>query len=96
MPEYLKRAPQYDTVGSDQIRRTVSEMLISIESEGQRAIREYSRALDDWDPPPFLVSTAAANADHGLSDALVERIAFAQEQVRVSRRRSATRPPASR
>ena len=68
---------------SEEVRRTVSEMLLRIEREGLTAVREYSRQLDGWDPPSFRVNAqAVAAAERELDDGLREAIAFAQEQVR--------------
>jgi sulfopropanediol 3-dehydrogenase len=82
-PEYLKRAPLYDTRVTEQVRSTVSEMLKRIERDGVEAVRAYSRELDDWDPPKFVVDQAAiARAGEQLDPELRGHIAFAQEQVR--------------
>ncbi|MEA2408054.1 MAG: sulfopropanediol 3-dehydrogenase [Thermoleophilaceae bacterium] len=81
--EYLKEAPWKVRTRSDEVRRTVSEMLLAIEREGERAIRRYSRDLDGWDPPSFLVDHDEIRiAAHAISPSLLEHIAFAQEQVR--------------
>jgi sulfopropanediol 3-dehydrogenase len=83
MAEHLK-APAGGTVaGRERITRDVSEMLLRIERRGAAAVREYSRRLDGWDPPSFVVEQdqiAAASAQVG--DELAEAIAFAQAQVR--------------
>jgi sulfopropanediol 3-dehydrogenase len=58
-------------------------MLLRIEREGERAVREYSRDLDAWDPPSFVVEPDAIAAARGaVDDVLAEHIAFAQAQVR--------------
>src|SRR5436189_3126668 len=77
MAEQLKR-PGGARPASDRVRRDVSEMLLRIERGGERAVREYSRRLDDWDPPSFLVEPR----EGGVGDELREHIAFALEQVR--------------
>ena len=83
MTEYLKHAPIYTAQASADVRRTVSEMLSSIQRDGIDAIRRYSAELDGWDPPSFIVDDAAiAAAQDELDDDLLEHIAFAQEQVR--------------
>jgi sulfopropanediol 3-dehydrogenase len=84
MTEYLKQAPRYSEQVTTQVRRTVAEMLERIQRDGAEAIRHYSRELDGWDPPSFVVGDAeieraAADVEPGLR----EHIAFAQEQVRV-------------
>jgi sulfopropanediol 3-dehydrogenase len=83
MPEFLKRAAEPPPGAGEEVRRTVSEMLLEIERRGEAALREYSRRLDGWDPPSFVVGAdqvGAASAE--LSDELKEHIAFAQAQVR--------------
>jgi sulfopropanediol 3-dehydrogenase len=83
MTEYLKHAPLYSAEASDEVRRTVSEMLATIQRDGADAIRRYSAELDGWDPPSFVVDEGAiASAGEQLDDELRAHIAFAQEQVR--------------
>jgi sulfopropanediol 3-dehydrogenase len=82
MAEYLKRAEPAGAAG-DEVRRTVSEMLLEIERRGGAAVREYSRRLDGWDPPSFRVTEEDARAaEAAVPDELREQIAFAQAQVR--------------
>jgi sulfopropanediol 3-dehydrogenase len=83
MTEYLKQAPRYSEAVSAQVRSTVAEMLERIRRDGEGAIRHYSRELDGWDPPSFVVGDdeierAAAEIEAELKD----HIAFAQRQVR--------------
>jgi sulfopropanediol 3-dehydrogenase len=81
--EYLKQAPLYSEQVTEDVRRTVSEMLARIERDGIEGIRHYSRELDGWDPPSFVVDDAAiATASASIDDDLREHIAFAQAQVR--------------
>jgi sulfopropanediol 3-dehydrogenase len=83
MTEYLKRAPRYSEQASADVRRTVSEMLARIQRDGAEGVRHYSRELDGWDPPSFLVDEAQiARASAAVEPGLREHIAFAQEQVR--------------
>jgi sulfopropanediol 3-dehydrogenase len=67
----------------DEVKRTVEEMLDRIRREGPDAVRDYSRRLDEWDPPSFRVDDedVAAAADQ-LAPELREHIAFAQDQIR--------------
>jgi sulfopropanediol 3-dehydrogenase len=79
---YLKRAEPADAA-REEVRRTVSEMLLEIERRGAAAVREYSRRLDGWDPPSFRVGEEAVRAAEGeVTPELREHIAFAQAQVR--------------
>jgi sulfopropanediol 3-dehydrogenase len=81
--EYLKQAPWNVRTRSDDVSRTVTEMLLAIERDGERAIRRYSRELDGWDPPSFVVERDDIRlAAHAISASLLEHIAFAQAQVR--------------
>lgn len=83
MPDYLKQAPPPPLQAREEVRRTVAEMLERIQSEGPEAIRDYSRKLDNWDPPSFRVSSSEVEAaSSSLSEQLREHIAFAQDQVR--------------
>jgi sulfopropanediol 3-dehydrogenase len=80
---YLKRGEPQQEADLGEIRETVSRMLLDIERRGLDAMREYSRRLDDWDPPSFVVRAdeiEAASAE--ISDELERHIAFAQSQIR--------------
>jgi sulfopropanediol 3-dehydrogenase len=80
--EYLKQGAPPPHEAGDEVRRTVSEMLARIERDGAAAVRHYSRTLDGWDPPSFLVGPHdVAAAERELGDDLRDAIAFAQEQV---------------
>ena len=83
MVQYLKEGPRPSREAPDEVKQTVSEMLLRIEREGEPAVREYSRRLDGWDPPSFRVGEAEFEAaSDATSDELKEHIAFAQEQIR--------------
>jgi sulfopropanediol 3-dehydrogenase len=83
VPEYLKRAEWHAPAASAAVRTTVSEMLLRIEREGERAVRAYSEALDRWSPPSFLLDRATIEAaTAAVDDRLAEHIEFAQAQVR--------------
>jgi sulfopropanediol 3-dehydrogenase len=83
MPDFLKRAAEPPPGASEEVPRTVSEMLLEIERRGEAAVREYSRRLDSWDPPSFVVGEQDVQAaSAALTEELKEHIAFAQEQVR--------------
>ena len=83
MAEYLKQAPMYSPQVTEQVRATVSEMLQRIEADPLRAVQEYSRELDGWDPPTFIVDAEEIKrAARDLDPELREHISFAQDQVR--------------
>lgn len=83
MAEHLKRPPDPVRRGvSDDVRRTVSEMLLRIERDGVDALRHYSRTLDGWDPPSFRVDEETVEAaTAAVDDDLRKHIAVAREQV---------------
>jgi sulfopropanediol 3-dehydrogenase len=82
MIEYLKQAPWHSPSVSDDVRRTVSQMLARIEKDPEQEIRRYSRELDGWDPPTFLVDEQVIeSAAEEIDDQLRQHIAFAQRQV---------------
>jgi sulfopropanediol 3-dehydrogenase len=80
---HLKRASAPPARASDEVRRTVAEILADVEQRGGDAVREWSLRLDGWDPDTFLVGAdeieAAAAA---LPDELEGHMVFAQAQVR--------------
>ena len=83
MIEHLKRGHWRAAAVSPGVRRTVSEMLLRIERDGERAVRAYSEALDGWSPPSFLVDERTIGAAiAAVDDPLAEQVAFAQAQVR--------------
>jgi histidinol dehydrogenase len=60
--DVLKAAAETPDAGDARVRRVVSEMLLRIELGGDRVVREYSRALDGWDPPEFRVGATRSSA----------------------------------
>ena len=83
MADYLKQSPMYSAQVTEEVKRTVSDMLLRIERDGIDAIRAYSRDLDGWDPPSFIVDDLAIlKAEGQVSDELKQHIAFAQAQVK--------------
>jgi sulfopropanediol 3-dehydrogenase len=83
MARYLKRAKPGTEADVGEVRETVSRMLLEIERRGVAAVREYSRALDDWDPPSFVVGEGQIEAAREeIPEELRGHIAFAQRQIR--------------
>jgi sulfopropanediol 3-dehydrogenase len=78
---FLKYAPWHPPAVSQQIRARVSEMLTTIEREGERAVRRYSEELDEWSPPSFVLEAKELRAAR-VDENLAAHIAFALEQVR--------------
>src|ERR671921_26509 len=81
--EYLKKAEPVGEQVTQDIRESVSEILLAIEREGTTAVRRYSEQLDDWDPESFVVSEEEIlRAEDSVDEELKRYINFAQEQVR--------------
>ena len=81
--EYLKKAEPVGEQVTQDIRGSVSEILMAIEREGTTAVRRYSEQLDDWDPESFVVSEEEIlRAEDSVDEELKGYINFAQEQVR--------------
>lgn len=82
MAIYLKKpaeAPQEDL---DQVQQLVRTMLRRIESEGESAVREYSRTLDQWDPADFRVGgDEVEKARRQLSSILLDDIHTAKARI---------------
>jgi sulfopropanediol 3-dehydrogenase len=83
MLQYLKEGPRPSREAPEEVKRIVSEMLLRIEREGEPAVREYSRQLDNWDPPSFRIGEEEFRAaERETPEELRAHIDFAQEQVR--------------
>jgi sulfopropanediol 3-dehydrogenase len=83
-PVYLKSPAVTATTDRDRsVVDRVSEMLLAIEARGLGAVRDYSQALDNWNPDDFEVGPKAIkDAEAALPASLKTSIAFAQTQVR--------------
>ena len=83
MAHHLKRATAPPARASDEVRRTVAEILADVERRGADAVREWSLRLDQWAPDSFLVGEEETRAAAAAIPGELERdMAFAQAQVR--------------
>src|SRR3546814_18485985 len=85
MIRYLKRGRTAEVKAGDdaKVRATVEGIIRHIETDGDEAVREYSRKFDNWDPRDFRLSRdEIAAARKQLSEREIEDIAFAQKQIR--------------
>src|SRR4051812_37075444 len=68
---------------SQQVRKTVEEILVDIEANGEEALRRYSEKFDHWSPASFRLSDAEIkDCVRALPPGVVEDIEFAQTQIR--------------
>jgi len=80
---YLKQASPPAPAATEQVRRTVSEILLDVERDGLAAVRRWSQQLDGWAPENFRVSAGEiAAAEAATPAALREQLQFALDQVR--------------
>jgi sulfopropanediol 3-dehydrogenase len=80
---YLKQAAPQPPAATQQVRDTVSEILLDVERDGLSAVRRYSEKLDGWAPESFRVSESEiVQAERTISDELKEHLHWALEQVR--------------
>ncbi|PZO80620.1 MAG: histidinol dehydrogenase [Mesorhizobium amorphae] len=82
---YLKRGkPEAERSADDaKVRATVEEVLKSIETRGDAAVRELSEKFDGFSPPSFRLSPSEIEAAmNKVSTRDMEDIAFAQAQIR--------------
>lgn len=64
------------------LRETVRNILDRVRSEGDQAVRSYSKQFDHFDPPSFRVSEEeAAQAKEELPPAVIEELDYAIEHV---------------
>jgi sulfopropanediol 3-dehydrogenase len=80
---YLKRAAAAADADERGTRDLVADMLTQLEAGGEPAVRAFSRRLDDWDPPSFVVTEdAVRSAEQALPPTLRDDIVFAYTRVR--------------
>jgi histidinol dehydrogenase len=56
--EYLKKASPTASSVTQEIRDTVSKVILEIERDGMGAVRRYSSAFDNWNPESFFLTDA--------------------------------------
>ena len=79
----MKKAEPIGEQVTQNIRESVSEILMAVAREGITAVRRYSKQLDDWNPESFVVSEREIRrAEHSVDEELKGYINFAQAQVR--------------
>jgi sulfopropanediol 3-dehydrogenase len=80
---HLKKAQPTPPSVTQEIRETVSKVLLEVERDGIKAVRKYSEQFDGWNPPSFLLTDAQIKSGlEGVTDEFAASIDFALEQVR--------------
>jgi sulfopropanediol 3-dehydrogenase len=80
---HLKKAQPTPPSVTQEIRETVSKVLLEVERDGIKAVRKYSEQFDGWNPPDFLLTDAQIKRGlEGVTDEFAQSIDFAIHQVR--------------
>jgi sulfopropanediol 3-dehydrogenase len=80
---HLKKADPTSPSVTQEIRDTVSKVLLEVERDGIKAVRKYSQQFDSWNPPSFHLSDAQIKQGlEGVTDEFAASIDFALKQVR--------------
>jgi sulfopropanediol 3-dehydrogenase len=80
---HLKKAQPTPLSVTQEIRETVSKVLLEVERDGIKAVRKYSQQFDGWNPPDFLLTEAQIKQGlEAVSDEFAQSIDFAIDQVR--------------
>jgi sulfopropanediol 3-dehydrogenase len=80
---HLKKAEPTPPSVTQEIRDTVSKVLLEVERDGIKAVRKYSEQFDGWNPPSFHLTDAQIKQGlEGVTDGFAASIDFALEQVR--------------
>jgi len=83
--KYIKKRPENSNAKEDSlaIEETVRSILNEIRKNGHKAVQEYSKKFDNWDPADFqLTQDQIKEAISKLSTTEIEDIKFAQNQIR--------------
>jgi sulfopropanediol 3-dehydrogenase len=80
---HLKKAEPTPPSVTQEIRDTVSKVLLEVERDGIKAVRKYSEQFDGWNPPSFHLTDAQIKQGfEGVTDKFAASIDFALEQVK--------------
>ena len=85
MAETLKHGRTLTQRAEDQrrVRDSVADIIETIETRGEAAVREFSERFDHWSPPSFRLTDDEVEACiDELTSRQIADIAFAQEQIR--------------
>ena len=81
--EYIKKPAKSAEQVTDEVRSTVSQILIDVERDGEKAVRRYSERFDNWSPKSFRVSQDDIDvAFDEMEDDVAESSQFLIDQVR--------------
>jgi len=83
MAKYLKKMNPRMASSQAQVQETVSQIIESIRTEGDAAVRRYSQKFDNWAPTSFKVTEEQiVAATKAVSDIDRQTLNFAQDQIR--------------
>jgi sulfopropanediol 3-dehydrogenase len=79
---YLKTASKTPETETETARKVVTDMLATIETGGEQAVRDYALSLDKWSGPIVLDRDAIAARIRDVPQSVKDDITFAAGQVR--------------
>jgi sulfopropanediol 3-dehydrogenase len=83
MITYLKTAAHEPQAADPKVRELVSQILLDVEREGERAVRRYSKRFDGWTPERFVLAPDDVQRRIApVPDELRGHIDLAAEQIR--------------
>jgi sulfopropanediol 3-dehydrogenase len=80
--EYLKKAAKSPASESGEARKVVDEMLATIARDGEAAVREYAKKLDDWTSDIVVSAEEIDRRTRDINASVKRDIEFATAQVR--------------
>ena len=80
--EYLKKAAKTPASESGEARKVVDEMLATIARDGEAAVRDYARKLDDWSGDIVVSADEIERRTRDIDASVKRDIEFATAQVR--------------
>jgi len=83
MRKYIKKAVPPGEEDLTEVRRSVSDIIRAVRSDGEAAVRRFSQKFDSWDPESFRVSQDEIDrAEKSLPETFKQDVRFCQDQVR--------------
>jgi sulfopropanediol 3-dehydrogenase len=85
MAKWLKKGKSDSDIlkEKNELNIIVSEIIMEVETQGDKAVRGYSEKFDAWNPTSFLLSQNQIKAIFDqMDDSVIDDIKFAQEQIR--------------
>ncbi|MGC1439910.1 MAG: histidinol dehydrogenase, partial [Burkholderiaceae bacterium] len=80
--KYLKRADKTPETETNTAQAVVTDMLSTIQTGGEQAVRDYAKKLDKWDGPIVVDADELKRRTSQVPDSVKQDIEFATAQVK--------------